>query len=265
MSKLVTTKFKTHIIDQIVESVTEQSNTEYYLFAGDHVDRTTTTIPTPLDKNSEVEFGAWNNMQFGKRITSSDIKPVTRKIAWSTGTRYTMYDDTDDDIFEQDFFVMVDETSFLHVYKCLDNNGNTTSTSQPTFAHIVGSNTSLYETSDGYRWKYMYSFSASEDDKFSTAEFIPVVANSDVVSQADRGVIDVVKIDDGGKNYGNYTSGTFVSGDIRISGNDLLFQVANSDLNTTNGYYTGCLIYISSGTAVGSYKTINDYYQCNIN
>lgn len=260
MTKLVTTKFKTHIIDQIIESVTEQSNTEYYLFAGDHVDRTTTAISTPLDKNSEVEFGAWNNMQFGKRITSADIKPVNRKIAWSTGTRYTMYDDTDDDMFEQDFFVMVDETSFLHVYKCLDNNGNTLSTSQPTFAHIVGSNTSLYETSDGYRWKYMYSFSASEDDKFSTAEFIPVTANSDVVSQADRGVIDVVKIDDGGKNYGNYTSGTFVSGDIRISGNDLLFQVANSNLNTTNGYYTGCLIYISSGTAVGAYKTINDYY-----
>ena len=158
MTKLVTNKFKTHIIDQIVESVTEQSNTEYYLFAGDHVDRTTATIPTPLDKNSEVEFGAWNNMQFGKRITSEDIKPVTRKVAWSTGTRYTMYDDTDDDMFEQDFFVVVDETSFQHVYKCLDNNGNTPSTSQPTFAHIVGSNTSLYETSDGYRWKYMYSF-----------------------------------------------------------------------------------------------------------
>lgn len=260
MTKLVTTKFKTHIIDQLVESVTEASNTEYYIFTADHVDRTTNTIPTPVDKNREVEFGAYHNMLFGKRLTSSDIKPMIRKIEWTSGTYYDMYDDNDDTLIDKNYYVMVDETSFLHVYKCLDNNGNTPSTSQPTFSHITGSNTSLYETSDGFRWKYMYSFSASEDNQFSTAEFIPVIANSDVVSQADRGAIDIIKVDDGGKNYGNYTSGTFVSGDIRVSGNDVLYAISNNSLNTTNGYYTGCLLYISTGDGAGQYRTVSDYF-----
>jgi hypothetical protein len=260
MTKLVTTKYKNHIVDQLVESITETSNTEYYIFTSDHVDRTSATIPTPIDKNREVEWGVYHNMLFGKRLTSSDIKPMVKKNAWTSGTRYTMYDDNDDDLYDQEFFVVVDETSWLHVYKCLDNNGNTPSTSQPTFSHITGSNTSLYETSDGYRWKYMYSFSASDDDQFSTAEYIPVVANSTVISQADSGAIDIIKVDDGGKNYGNYTSGTFVSGDIRVSGNDVLYAISNNTLNTTNGYYTGCIMYIATGAGAGQYKRVNTHF-----
>ncbi len=260
MTKLITTKFKTHFIDQLIESVNEQSNTEYYVFTADHVNRTTNTIPTPIDKNNETEWGAYTSMIFGKRIAATDIMPMIRKVEWTTGSYYTMYDDNDDDLYDQNFYVMVDEGSFLHVYKCLDNNGNTPSTSQPTFSHITGSNTSLYETSDGFRWKYMYSYSASEDDQFSTAEYMPVVANSIVVGQADFGTIDIIKIDDGGKNYGNYTSGTFVSGDIRVSGNDVLFAVSNSSLTTTNGYYTGCLLYISTGAGAGQYRDVDDYF-----
>ena len=62
---------------------------------------------------------------------------------------------------------MVDEGAWTHVYKCLDNASNAYSTSTPTFAHITGSNTSLYQTADGYKWKYLWSVASASLDKFS--------------------------------------------------------------------------------------------------
>jgi len=260
MTKLVTKKFKKHVIEQIIESIDETPNTAYYAFAAEHVPREVSTLPDLYDMNQVVETDLYRKMEFGKRITSNDIKPLIKKYEWESGTRYTMYDHTDEDMFDREFYVMVDETAWLHVYKCLDNNGNTPSTEQPDFSHISGANTTLYELSDGYRWKYMYSFSNSQDEQFSTAQYIPVVANTNVAAQATVGTIDVVKVIDGGKNYNNYTSGTFVSGDIQVDSNDTIYRISNSSLKTTNGYYTGCLIYISSGAAVGSYRDITDYY-----
>jgi hypothetical protein len=258
MTKLVTTGFKSHIINQFIESVDEASNNAYYVFAADHAPRSVSTIPTPIDKTNDFNK-AYDNMLFGKRLSSSDVKPMIRNVPWVTAVEYPMYDDSEDDLLASDFYVMVDETSFLHVYKCLDNNMNAVSTAQPTFSHVTGSNSTLYQTSDGYRWKYMYSYSRSQSEQFGTASYIPVVANTTVEGQAVEGAIDIIKVEDGGKNYGNYTTGTFVGTDIRIGGSDIIYKISNSALQTSNGYYTGCILYISAGTAVGLYKTLSDF------
>ena len=260
MTKLTTTKFKTHVGNQLIESLNELANSAYYVFTADHTARTTNTIPTPADKERETNIDAYRNMIFGKRLTSSDMKLMVRSVPYASGSYYSMYDDNDDSLFNKDFFVIVDEFSFKHVYKCLDNNGNTVSNAEPNFAHITGSNTEVYRTSDGFLWKYMYSISASEHDQFATASYIPVIANTSVESNAVPGALDVIKVEEGGKNYGNYTAGTFVGSDVRIGGNTVLYKVSNNSINTTNGYYTGCLMYIVSGTGAGQYKTISDYF-----
>ena len=51
-------------------------------------------------------------------------------------------------LFDSSFYVM---TGARNVYKCLDNNGNSASTDEPT-----GTSTTVITTSDGYKWKYMY-------------------------------------------------------------------------------------------------------------
>lgn len=260
MTKLTTTKFKTHIGNQLIESLNESANNAYYVFAADHTARTSNTIPTPTDKERETSVDAYRNMLFGKRLTSSDMKLMVRNVPYVSDSYYDMYDDNDDLIIDKNFFVVVDEFAFKHVYKCLDNNGNTVSNAQPNFAHITGSNTEVYQTSDGFRWKYMYSISASEYDQFATASYIPVTANSNVVANAVPGALDVIFLEDGGKNYGNYTEGTFTGSDVRIGGNTILYQMSNSTINQTNGYYTGCLMYLGSGTGAGQYKTIADYF-----
>jgi hypothetical protein len=261
MTKLTTAAFSTHIIRQIQESISESANNAYYIYASEHRERSSSALPTPVDKVRTTYIDAYRKMLFGKRIDSSSISLMVANNTWTTGTEYHMYDDNDEDhAFNANFFVVVDETAYLHVYKCLDNNMNADSTAQPTFTHITGSNSTVYQTSDGYRWKYMYSFSSAQDDQFSTQSFIPVVANTTVTAAAIAGTLDVVKIDDGGKNYGNYTSGTFSGSEVRIGGNTLIYEISNSSINQTNGYYTGCLIYIASGTGIGQHKKITDYF-----
>ena len=64
-----------------------------------------------------------------------------------------------------------------NVYKVLDNNGNAQSTVEPT-----GTSTSILTTGDGYKWKYMYSLSASQQVNFLSTDFMAVATDPTVSS-----------------------------------------------------------------------------------
>ena len=75
--------------------------------------------------------------------------------------------------------------------------------------------TTIEETTDGYRWKYMYTVSSGELLKFVTADFIPVktlTANDgsaqwSVQQNASNGAINHIKVIANGSNY-LYTTNT---------------------------------------------------------
>lgn len=263
-TKLVTNNFKLFSIEQFTESVTEQSNTAYYLFVGNHQNESNTQIVAEVfDCENDIYHSPYNNMILGKRITANDIKPLIKNIPYVANTVYDMYDHTDTTLSEKSFFVNVDEGSFNHVYKCIDNNSDNPSTVQPTFSHISGANTEFYRTSDGYMWKYMYTFTATEKLKFGTADYIPVVANTTVLNSAIANRIDMVKVEGEGRKYDNYVIGTFSSQDLAIGGNTQIYQISNTVAKNSNGFYTGCLMYLSSGVGAGQYRAVSDYFSNN--
>jgi len=100
--------------------------------------------------------------------------------------------------------------SSRNVYKCLDNNNNTASTVEPT-----GTNAStILSTADGYKWKYMYTLSASEQSNFLSTDFMAVSTNSSVSSNAVDGAIDIVKIKTAGSGGADGThTGIAIKGD----------------------------------------------------
>lgn len=271
MTKLVTTQYKRHFGGLLTDSVLETQFGAYYLFSGvenfdtyyifasKHVDRTTDKV-APTDNIRQTLTNAYREMIFGKKVNTTDVKMVMRNIPYEANKVYTMYDDLDGTMQSNDFYCVVDEDSFYHVYKCLDNNLGVNSTVQPQFSHISGSNTTIYQTSDGYRWKYLFSISSAQYDKFATDSYIPFIVNTDVQAAAVNGSIEIIKIEVEGKNYNNYTSGTFNAPELRVGGNTVVYELSNSSVSTTNGYYTGCLIYITAGTGAGQYRTISDYY-----
>ena len=256
--KLTTVHNKHHVATQFLESVSETTNTAYYVFVGDQYDRSSVREISESDR--DIIIDTYQNMIMGKRVTPSDIKLGIRNIPYVSNTKYDMYDDQDQYLSIKNYYVVVNASSYYHVYKCLDNNGNTYSTITPDISHISGANTELYETSDGYRWKYLFSISSSAKNKFATDDYFPIVANTSVTRSAVDGSINLIKVIDGGKRYDNYLEGTFSTSHIKINGNSVLYEISNSNINTTNTFYSNCLIYLSSGTGIGQYRKIVDYF-----
>ena len=92
----------------------------------------------------------------------------------------------------------------------LDNNNNGASTVEPT-----GTNSSsIISTADGYKWKYMYSLSASQQSNFLSTDFMAVSTNTDVSSNAVDGAINIVKIKTAGSGGADGThTGIAIRGD----------------------------------------------------
>lgn len=284
--KLVPAEFKTHLINQILESVTEQANTAYYAFVGDHVTVASTLeeVNPPTESVRKLNSEVFRNMIFGKKMNASDMQFVINRHNWTPGTVYQMYDDEKIGLQDTNFYVLVDEDSFKHVYKCLFNNNGAPSTDKPLFKNakfdedLFVTGDDYYETSDGYQWKYMYSISSTNFSKFATEKYIPVYANTAVQAKAKEGSIDVVKVDFAGSGYNNYILGNkFEVADL----NRMTAGIIAADPGATGAghfdsgkaaqcyriktstaaaqtldYFKNTLIYIKSGVGAGQYRTI---------
>jgi hypothetical protein len=90
------------------------------------------------------------------------------------------------------FYVMTED---FNVYKCLDNNNNAPSTIKP-----LGTSVTPLDTSDGYRWKYMYNVPINLRNKFLSDDQIPVV--SALTNQFySNGSLDSIIINNKGSGY----------------------------------------------------------------
>jgi len=271
---LVPAEFKTHIIDQLIESITERANTSYYAFVGDHesVASTLEEVNPPLETIKKLNSDVFRNMIFGKRLSNTDIKFVVNRNDWVEGTTYEMYDDETIELQDKNFYIAVDEDSYKHVYKCLYNANNSPSTIKPLFedakydANLYVPGDDYYETSDGYQWKYMYSITSTEFTKFATEKFMPVTANTAVQDNAIEGSIDVIKVITHGKNYQNHLSGKFEVADLnRISASiAAIYNLTNANrcyrlevgADQTENFYKNTMMYLTSGVGSGQYRKV---------
>ena len=242
-----------------------------YLFIGKIKPWTNDTQPPlPLD-SVEAEYRAWDDMLALKRIGDSTVSNVIPRINWdATGeTVYVPYDSTDVNLFNHptpaevsdgitnsytpgNFYVMTDE---YNVYKCIDNNNGAKSTVKPS-----GTGTAIFETLDGYKWKFMYQINSTELLKYFTNDWMPVKvldANDGsfqwaVQQAAVAGTIDFVKVTNQGAGY------IFTNNDTAQSGTLNTITLGGS-ADGTNDVYNGSTIYITSGTGLGQVRQIVDY------
>ena len=225
MAAIITNKFRINNAEQFVESFSESAATTYYLFIGrshswatdsDGQGRsinegTDASPPTPNDDISS-EFYNYDDMLGAKLLTSSDVSHVIPRRNWTTGTTYDMYEHNISssnaansgatNLFDSTFFVM---NSSNAVYKVIENDGATASTVEPT-----STSNSIFETSDGYRWKYMYSLTSAETLNFMSTDFIHVSTDSTVSAAAVDGALDTILVVSGGSSF-NTSSGSTIS------------------------------------------------------
>lgn len=270
---LIPSEFKTHIIEQVIESVTEVANTVYYAFIGDHIasGATEDEVNQPVQNYNTIQIQTYRNMLIGKRMGSDDLKFMVPRYDWESGKVFEMYDDTVTNLLDKNFFVVVDENAYKHVYKCLYNANNAVSTAKPLFkdaqydAALYEAGDAYYETTDGYQWKYMYSIDSRTFTKFATQKYIPVVANTTIESNASEGSLDVIRVTSHGKNYRNSKSGQFIEEDFNRITNTIAQQAGIADptlwyrvreASQVENFYANTVMYLTSGTGSGEYRSI---------
>jgi len=251
MSKqLVKNNLNVDAARSFVDTVT--NDVPYYIFAATKP-VITETISTPTDTRLE-DVNIYDNLLFGKRIKSTDIKLSIKRYDWIAGQVYDMYDDSIDLTLKR-FYASTDTGLEVRVYKCLFNNNGGPSTVEP-----FGTSTESFENlADGYVWKYMYTISKLEMNRFATLDYIPVIEDTNVTAAAQPGTIDVIKIISAGAGYNNYISGDFDQpDDIEVSGDPLIYDIRSG--SSTDKFYVNCMIKITSDQSQnGQYRLIVDY------
>ena len=110
-----------------------------------------------------------NNMQSVKLI--ADVSLVVPRYNWSSGTFYDAYDDATSTNTNAYYVINSNQQVYLVMRKSINDSGTpVASTVEPT----GGTNGVPFLTSDGYMWKFMYSVSATQANKFQSANFIPI-------------------------------------------------------------------------------------------
>lgn len=251
---LLTVNYKHDSAHDFVSSI---SDNQYYFFVSNHINANNTI--RPFDNEQDTLITSYQGMIFGKKINSNDANLMIKRIDWQSGTVYDIYDHTDEMLYDRKFYVCVQEGTQRDIFKCLENGSGTPSTVSPSRTNVGTGGEDFFYPVDGYRWKYMYSISDADWDKFATNDYIPVFDDPGVKSKATPGSLDVVKITSPGKGYSNYLSGTFGIADIRLNGDPKKYALSGSNTNTANGFYDACWLYISSGSGSGQYRMIESY------
>ena len=172
MTAIVSSNFRVVNANNFKEDV-KNSNVYVAIGRADAWSLTTsdTTDTTPFTPNDHLDDQNNARRQFigMQKLTSADVSHVVKRHNWTTGTVYVPWDSDDADIYDRNpcFYVLTNE---FKVYKCLRNGNGAQSTVQPT--HTTPTPTG--SATDGYIWKYMYSITTADSEKFLTNAYMPV-------------------------------------------------------------------------------------------
>lgn len=241
----ITTKYFSEKIGQAIRR--ELANGVYYFAIGRFNPWTDENNPDTAYDTTDAIIDFRRNLIGGKRLKNEDVINLIPRYLWGTGNTYAQYDDTDTALYDKPFYVV---NSAENVYKCLFNNGNTASNSEPT---LVQNN--VFQTADGYIWKYMYSISSANNSKFSTGSYIPVEPNTTISTAAVNGAIEVILLTNPGAGYTGYITGSVA----QVVSNTLFRLTSTSSLSVDNFYYNSSAFYIYNGTGEGQLTNISNY------
>lgn len=248
----VNTAFSTELSPQLFKTREPLAAYDsYYLFIG----RSTPwpdseLIPeTPTDSVEDTSYNYLRDTLALRRITDDNLIYVIPRHNWTNGSSYQMYDhrNSSNTVLSNTTHFLYALTSTNDVFKCIHNGRyptNATATSipasieEPTISDVPspsGIIGSAAENDGEYQWKYMYSLSTEDIEKYLTGDYMPVRDASDVLDPATgdvqasasalyqtfnqarstgNGAIYAIAIETGGSNYNpNNAPSVIITGD----------------------------------------------------
>ena len=243
MTAIVTDAFKHKVAEDLF---TELSNTgdanEFYIGIGktDQYDSSDATA-TPLRHQFDDRI-ARGNLESVKKVTAQSFVAVREN--WTSGRTYDAYNDQQVGFSANPYYVLTEDNE---VYLCLQQSKSSTGSSNPST--VKPSNTAVsansnhsFKTSDGYRWKFLYSISAGDASNFLTSAFMPTqkitvdsastnaftILQKNVQNTAVPGQVVGVEVVNGGDGYSSAPT-------ITIVGNADSAQIATATATISGG------------------------------
>ena len=211
---IITSKYRSDAARFFVEDVTVN---DYYLFASSISN--TAVENTAVSKRSFLE-----KTIFGKKLPADNLFYVIENNVWRTGTVYTQYDDKTD-LSDERYYVTVypadSATGDYKIYKCLFNNYGGASINPPNYQSSTPNQ--IYIMPDGYTWKYMYSLSVSEFEKYNTRGYIPIIDVS-------------VNRDSANNSVSSANNSVYSANNSAITSKSSINQIFVENLNQNTGY-----------------------------
>ena len=266
MSSSIQTNFNISAANAFIDDFSSPKNSYYLMISKPSAWSNDNTPPASCD-NTKDKVLAWTESIAAKRMTSKNLRLVTKRCDWTNEQSYSRYDDTEE-IFKSNtyesnpFYVL---TSDFRVYKCISD-GPSGSTVEPnhTNTHLQTPN------ADGYVWQFMYQLSEADFD-FLTDDYMPVsVAGStekigtieylqrEAQENAKAGGISHIELHQGGAPwydaflYDKSLNSDFVSKHlVRSFTGATAFDSSGNVINTT-------VLNILGGDTIR--KTTNDFY-----
>jgi len=223
MAAIITSNFRTlnaqHFKEQVAGSSVYVAIGKSDVWSLTTSDTTDTTPFTPNDHLDDLGEARANLIGM-KKIVSTDISHVVPRYTWTSGNSYYAWDSDDASIFDKAFYII---TAEFKVYKCIKAGGGASSI-QPTQTL-----TDPTAESDGYTWKYMYTVSVADSEKFLTNSYMPVktvsLAASGTVAATTSSSTSVILTE----TVDELTTGMTVSGS-NISGTPTISAINGSSL-----------------------------------
>lgn len=236
---VITSKYRSDTARRFVEDATFN---DYYLFVSSISN--TAVLNT---KDSEVSF--LEKTLFGKKIQTDAIFYMIKNHIWEFGNFYAQYDDSDD-ISNKKYYATVypqnNETGDYKIYKCLFNNYGAASTNPPNYSESTPDQ--IYIMPDGYIWKFMYSLSVNDFDKYNSRGYIPIIEppTGNTAPIAARS-IDQIFVENHEENSGYETVLGTINEVLRGAQNTItITAAATTPFSAIVNYYTGYTFYVQN-------------------
>ena len=175
MVAIVTDTFKHSLAEKFLDELQNGNDSnEFYIGVGLPIEYPNNDNPTTPLRTLTEEREARNNLLAIKKISATSF--VIPRYNWTSGTVYSSWDDSIVGIPSNSFYVLTEDQE---VYVCLQQGktaGGTATPSivKPSFSDAAVAQQKAFQTSDGYRWKFMYAVSATKASSFLTSSFLPV-------------------------------------------------------------------------------------------
>ncbi len=204
-------------------------------------------IPEPTS-DEKYKKQVFKNMFVAKKVKSSDISPIIPRVNWTSGFVYDYYRDDIDmtavDVGGNLIYTFYVKNRYDQVFKCLWNNNGGASTQEPYFEPGSYNTNNIFQSTDGYKWKYIYTIDLGLKVKFMDDTWIPVPIGANtpnpLQTSAGAGSIDVINVTNVGSGYD--PANALVT--ITITGDG---TGANATSNVVNGQLVDVIV-TSPGT-----------------